>query len=88
MTTNSLGKVDPAVIDRCHLVEMNQPTNPALYMPFVQQVEQHMSVPVGTISVSQVAQISKSARGSMRELSNHVVNCCLAQGGAMPAPVV
>lgn len=88
MTTNSLGKVDPAVIDRCHLVEMNQPTNPALYMPFMQQVEQYMCVPVGTISMSQAAEMSKSARGSMRELSNHVVNYCLAQGGAMPAPVV
>jgi hypothetical protein len=88
MTTNSLGKVDPAVIDRCHLVEMNQPTNPALYMPFVQQVELHMSVPVGTISVSQAVEMSKIARGSMRELSNIAVNHCLAHGGAMPAPVV
>jgi replication-associated recombination protein RarA len=88
MTTNSLGKVDPAVIDRCHLVELNQPTNPVLYMPFVQQVEQHMSVPVGTISVSQAVEMSKIARGSMRVMSDLLVQHCLQQGGNMPAPVV
>ncbi len=88
LTTNSLGKVDPAVIDRCHLVEMNQPTNPAVYMPFVQQVEQQMSLPVDSISVSQVAEMSKSARGSMREFSNLVVNHCLSKGGVVPAPVM
>lgn len=88
MTTNSLGKVDPAVIDRCHLVEMNQPTQAVLYMPFVQQVEQHMGLSMGTISVSQVNAMNKTARGSMREMTNLVVNQCLQQGGAMPAAVV
>jgi replication-associated recombination protein RarA len=88
MTTNSLSKVDPAVLDRCHLVEMNQPTQAGQYMPFVQQVEQLMGLTTGTVSLSHVTAIAQKARGSMREFSQQLIALCLAQGGTMPSHVV
>lgn len=88
MTTNNLSKVDPAVINRCHLVEMNQPPQAAQYMPFVQHVQTHMGLPAGSVTLSQVTAMSKTARGSMRVMSDLLVQHCLQQGGAMPAPVV
>lgn len=88
MTTNSLSKVDPAVIDRCHVVEMNQPTEAAQYLPFVQQVETHMGLPAGSVTLSQVTAMAKTARGSMRVMSDLLFQHCLQQGGSMPAPVV
>lgn len=88
MTTNSLNKVDPAVINRCHLVEMNQPTQAAQYMPFVQQVETHMGLPAGSVTLSQVTAMANTARGSMRVLSDLLVQHCLQQGGNIPAAVV
>jgi replication-associated recombination protein RarA len=88
MTTNSLSKVDPAVLDRCHLVEMNQPTQAGQYMPFVQQVEQQMGLATGTVSLTQVTAMAHKARGSMREFSQQLIAVCLAQGGIMPSSVV
>lgn len=88
MTTNHLSKVDPAVVNRCHVVEMNQPPNAAQYMPFVQQVETHMGLAAGSVTLSQVTVMAKAARGSMRVMSDQLVQHCLAQGGCMPAAVV
>jgi len=88
MTTNNLNKVDPAVVNRCHLVEMNQPTQAAQYMPFVQQVETHMGLPAGSVTLCQVTAMAKTARGSMRVLSDLLVQHCLQQGSSIPAPVV
>jgi len=83
-TTNNLSKIDQGVLDRCHLVEMNQASDLNLYVPFARRLEAKMSLPAATLSVAQITDFAKQARGSMRELTDLLVFECLNLGGTMP----
>ena len=85
LTTNYLTKVDLGIINRCHLIEMNQVTTLNAYVPLGQKILQNMGVGVGAVSSQKLESIAARARGSMRDYTHEVVMQGLAQGGVMPA---
>jgi DNA polymerase III delta prime subunit len=85
-STNYLDKIDPAIVNRCHLVEMNQAVNPASYHPLAHQIMQQMGLTLNSISKAQLDAFSKAAKGSLREFINEVVVTGVRLGGKIPAP--
>ena len=85
LTTNYLTKVDPGIVNRCHLIEMNQVTAPDAYVPLSQSILQNMGVGTGVVSAATLQGIAAKARGSLRDYTHDVVMQGLAYGGAMPA---
>ena len=83
-TTNYLSKVDPAIINRCHLVEMNQITTPSAYVPLGQSIVANMGLKSTVLPSKQLEQIAANARGSMRDYMNDVVLEAIRCGGVMP----
>jgi DNA polymerase III delta prime subunit len=80
-TTNYVSKVDPAIINRCHLVEMNQITTPSAYVPLGNAILQNMGLVNGVISDETLQTFGAKARGSLRNFSNDVVHAGLKHGG-------
>ena len=85
LTTNYLTKVDLGIINRCHLIEMNQVTTLNAYVPLGEKILQNMGVGVGDVSSQTLESIAARARGSMRDYTHDVVMQGLAHGGVMPA---
>ncbi|MDB0048060.1 hypothetical protein N9F12_01305 [Burkholderiaceae bacterium] len=85
LSTNYLSKVDQGVINRCHLVEMNQATSLQTYVPLGNSVLRKMQVPEGAVDAATLMGIAKTARGSMRSYITEVGFAGLANGGAVPA---
>jgi hypothetical protein len=53
-TTNYLHKVDLGIVNRCHLVEMNQATNTSAYIPIGQNVLCNMGLGSTVVSVDKL----------------------------------
>ena len=85
LTTNYLTKVDLGIINRCHLIEMNQVTTLNAYVPLGEKILQNMGVGAGVVSAAELQGIAAKARGSLRDYTHDVVMQGLAHGGAMPA---
>jgi len=85
LTTNYLTKVDPGIVNRCHLIEMNQVTALDAYVPLGQTILQNMGVEIEVISAATLQGIAAKARGSLRDYTHDVVMQGLAHGGVMPA---
>ena len=85
LTTNYLTKVDPGIVNRCHLIEMNQVTAPDAYVPLGQSILQNMGVDAGVVNDTELQGIAAKARGSLRDYTHDVVMQGLAHGGVMPA---
>lgn len=83
-TTNYLSKIDQGVINRCHLMEMNQITTPSAYVPLGQTIMQNMGVATGAIRVTTLESFAKKARGSLRDYTHEVVMAAIMEGGLMP----
>jgi DNA polymerase III delta prime subunit len=83
-TTNHLNKIDRGIINRCHLIEMNQVTNQTAYVPLGLTVLGQMGVPSSTISTAKLLNFASAARGSIRTYLDSVVMHGLASGGVMP----
>ena len=83
-STNYLSKIDPGIVNRCHLVEMNQVTMPSAYVPLGQSILQSMGVTAGVVSNTTLQGIATKARGSMRDYMNGVVLEGIDAGGVMP----
>ena len=64
LTTNYLTKVDPGIVNRCHLIEMNQVTTLDAYVPLGQTILQNMGVEIEVISAATLQGIAAKARGS------------------------
>ena len=84
LTTNYLTKVDLGIINRCHLIEMNQVTTLNAYVPLGQTILQNMGVGVGAVSSQTLESIAARARGSMRNYTHDVVMQGIELGGVMP----
>ena len=84
-TTNYLNKVDGGIIDRCHLVEMNQAPNPNAYLPLAQSLITSMGLSATAISTNTLISIAVSAKGSLRDFSNGVILESLKAGGSLGA---
>lgn len=87
LTTNYLPKIDRGIINRCHLVEMNQPTKTASYLPIGNAVVKNMGLAHGAISSSALQAIAAKAKGSLRDFVSDVAIACLLIGGVMPTTI-
>lgn len=83
-TTNHLNKIDRGIVNRCHLVEMNQMVNQSAYVPLGMTVLQKMGVSRATINSANLLNFATAARGSIRTYIQSVVLHGLALGGVMP----
>ena len=83
-TTNHLNKIDRGIVNRCHLVEMNQMVNQSAYVPLGLAVLQNMGVSGSAVSNAKLMNLAKSAHGSMRSYIQSVIIHGLALGGVMP----
>lgn len=83
-TTNYLSKVDPGIVNRCHLVEMNQITTPSVYVPLGQSILQNMGVAAGVVSDTTLQGFAAQARGSLRDYTHAVILDAIDAGGVMP----
>jgi hypothetical protein len=82
-TTNYLHKVDLGIVNRCHLVEMNQATNPSAYIPIGQNVLCNMGLGFTAVSVDKLQEHAVSAKGSLRNYINLVLAEGIKLGGVM-----
>jgi DNA polymerase III delta prime subunit len=82
-TTNYLNKIDAGVINRCHLVEMNQATNPNAYMPIAQSILTGMGLSTTAIPTSTLLSHATNAKGSLRTFTNAVAMDCIKAGGVL-----
>lgn len=83
MTTNYLGKLDQGIVNRCHIIEMNQAAAPSAYLPIASSLLSKMGVATGAVPDATLLSIATRAKGSMRDLTNDVVQEGLANGGAI-----
>lgn len=83
-TTNYLSKIDPGIVNRCHLIEMNQVTTPLAYVPLGHLILQNMGVAAGVVSDTTLEDFAKKARGSLRDYMHDVVMESIHAGGVMP----
>ena len=83
-TTNELSSIDRGIVNRCHLIEMNQATNNATYLPLAANLLNKMGVPPSSVNATTITGFAKSARGSMRDFINDVVIEGVKLGGILP----
>jgi DNA polymerase III delta prime subunit len=83
-TTNYLSKVDQGIVNRCHLVEMNQATTPKAYVPLGQSIVANMGLKPSALPAKLLQQLAVNARGSMRDYMNDVVIEAIRCGGVVP----
>ena len=83
LTTNYLSKVDAGIINRCHLIEMNQVTTPSAYVPLGRTILQSMGVSSGVVSDTTLQGFAKQARGSLRDYTHEVLRHGICAGGAV-----
>lgn len=79
-TTNHLNKVDKGLINRCHLVEMNQSSTLA-YVKIGQSMLIKLGLESDAIPEANLVEIAKASGGSMREFTNTVVTVGIELGG-------
>lgn len=84
-TSNYLSKIDKGIVNRCHIVEMNQVTAPNAYIPLGQNILKNMGVAAGVVADTTLQGHASQARGSMRSYTHSVVMEGLNAGGVMPA---
>ena len=80
-TTNYLSRIDSGIVNRCHLVEMNQISSPAAYLPLGQNILQGLGVGTGVVTDTTLAGLAVRARGSLRDYNHSVMMAGLARGG-------
>ena len=80
-TTNYLNRIDSGIVNRCHLVEMNQITSPAAYLPLGQNILRGLGVATGVVTQTTLESLAIRARGSLRDYNHSVMMAGLAQGG-------
>lgn len=83
-TTNHLAKLDPGIINRCHLVEMNQVAAASAYVPLGKTILANMGVAASVVSDTTLQSFATRARGSLRDYTLEVVMQGIMEGGLMP----
>ena len=79
-TTNYLSKIDMGIVNRCHLVEMNQVTTPASYRTLGRKILKSLGVSNGVVSETTLDNLAIKSRGSLRDYNTSVMLAGLAQG--------
>ena len=83
MTTNYLNKIDKGIVNRCHLVEMNQIATASAYLPLGHRILRKMGLAAGAVTNSALLAMAAQARGSLRDFSNDVAIQGVLAGGAV-----
>ena len=84
MTTNYLNKIDKGIVNRCHLVEMNQITTPSAYLPLGQSILRQMGLGSAAVSNAALLAMAAQAQGSLRDFSHDVAIQGVLAGGVVP----
>lgn len=82
-TTNYLNKVDVGVINRCHLVEMNQAADLTQYLPIASSILSGMGLTATSIPTATLLANAANAKGSLRDFTNLVVIDGINAGGVI-----
>ena len=82
-TTNHLSKLDKGVIDRCHLIEMNQPL-PIDMEHMGRRFLRLMGLTGNEIPTAMIHQFAATSRGSIRDFGEAVCMEGLKHGGVIP----
>jgi DNA polymerase III delta prime subunit len=82
-TTNYLSKIDPGIVNRCHLIEMNQVANPQAYVPIGQAILRSMGVDITKVSQKLLEDFATKSRGSIREFTDSVAMEAIDRGGEL-----
>lgn len=82
-TTNYLNKVDVGVINRCHLVEMNQAADLTQYLPIAHNILSGMGLTATSIPTATLLANAANAKGSLRDFTNLVVIDGINAGGVI-----
>lgn len=82
-TTNNLSAIDQGIINRCHLIEMNQATNLSAYLPLASTILGNMGIAATAVPNAALTNHAKAARGSMRDFITSVVIEGVQQGGVL-----
>ena len=83
MTTNYLNKIDKGIVNRCHLVEMNQINTPSAYLPLGQSILRQMGLGSAAFSDAALLAMAAQAQGSLRDFSNDVAIQGILAGGVV-----
>jgi DNA polymerase III delta prime subunit len=83
-TTNNLNRIDRGIINRCHLVEMNQIVTPSAYTPLGLTILKNMGVSSDVVNNSALETLAIKARGSMRDYVRDIVKTGIEAGGIVP----
>lgn len=82
-TTNYLAKIDNGIVNRCHLVEMNQVNTANAYLPLAYNLLEKMGVGARVVSDTTLTGLAAKARGSLRDFTTDVVMQGVAAGGVL-----
>lgn len=82
-TTNFIDRVDEGIINRSHLIEMNQSANPQAYVTLGQSILKKLSLDPNVVSPSSFIEIAHKAKGSLRDFNNAVMIAGIAAGGVV-----
>jgi DNA polymerase III delta prime subunit len=80
-TTNHLNRIDSGIVNRGHLVEMNQINSSAAYLPLGQNILRGLGVAMGVVTETTLEGLGIRARGSLRDYNHSVMMQGLAQVG-------
>lgn len=82
-TTNYPDKIDRGIVNRCHLVEMNQVTNASAYVPLGKSILSKLGVDHSVVTHTTLETLAKRARGSLRDFTSEVVLEGIKCGGVV-----
>ncbi len=72
-TTNYLNKIDSAIVNRCHCIEMNQIADLSAYLPLGRTVLAELGIDASAVSDQQLITLAKASKGSLRRYRNSVM---------------
>lgn len=82
-TTNYLAKIDNGIVNRCHLVEMNQVNTPSAYLTLAYNLLEKMGVGTGVVNDTTLIGLATKSRGSLRDFTTDIVIHGVAAGGVL-----
>jgi len=83
-TTNYIDRIDDGIINRSHLIEMNQHSNGNSYVIIGQSILKKLSLPSTAMPVSHITAIAQKAKGSLRTFSSNLIVDAIKLGGVVP----
>ena len=83
-TTNYIDRVDDGIINRSHLIEMNQSADASAYAVIGQSILQKMALASTALPVATITAMAHKAKGSLRTFASDVMIAGLGVGGVLP----